>query len=66
MWGIAMSGADICGFLDESAYAAGGPDAKLPDLPDAEYQQLCNRWVFWVLGCGCVGGGVRVLGVGGC
>lgn len=42
MWGMAMSGADICGFLDENVYAADGN--KLPDIPDAEYQQLCNRW----------------------
>lgn len=41
MWGIAMSGADICGFLDENVYAADGK--KLAKLSAEEYQQLCNR-----------------------
>jgi alpha-glucosidase (family GH31 glycosyl hydrolase) len=41
MWGIALAGADICGFYD-----------MLPEhhvwsaehaLPEAEYEELCNR-----------------------
>lgn len=40
MWGMAMVGADICGFLDE---LVGHPGAQ---LPPEELQHLCMRWVF--------------------
>lgn len=44
MWGIAMSGADICGFLDEGEFAPDG-QPRNAKLSDAEYNQLCNRCV---------------------
>jgi hypothetical protein len=57
MWGIAMSGADICGFNDEGEFAPDG-QPRTTKLSDAEYRQLCNR-------CGHVGGlgtlGARAL-----
>jgi hypothetical protein len=41
MWGIAMSGSDVCGFWDNQKYAHSG-DANA-QLSDHDYQQLCNR-----------------------
>jgi alpha-glucosidase (family GH31 glycosyl hydrolase) len=45
MWGIAMVGADICGFVDMDAYNGNGKDMDPPKyrLDDKSYQQLCNR-----------------------
>ncbi|WIA20052.1 hypothetical protein OEZ85_005917 [Tetradesmus obliquus] len=42
MWGIALAGADICGFYDMA------PEHHVWSaehaLPEAEYEELCNRW----------------------
>eukprot|EP00877_Chromochloris_zofingiensis_P010438 jgi/Chrzof1/5648/Cz16g10050.t1 len=39
MWGMPLVGADICGFNDI-------PFVGTPkNLSDAEYEQLCNRWI---------------------
>jgi hypothetical protein len=39
MWGMAMVGSDICGFLDELVNHPGA------QLPPEELQHLCVRWV---------------------
>ncbi len=39
LWGIAMVGSDICGFLDELVNHPGA------QLPPEELQHLCVRWV---------------------
>jgi alpha-glucosidase (family GH31 glycosyl hydrolase) len=41
MWGIAMAGADICGFNDEASDNKDWPPSKI--LPDPEYEEMCNR-----------------------
>jgi hypothetical protein len=45
MWGMAMVGADVCGFVDMDEYNASGKDMDPPKyrLDDEDYQQLCNR-----------------------
>jgi hypothetical protein len=41
MWGIAMAGADICGFYDmDPEHHVWSPEHA---LPEAEYEELCNR-----------------------
>uniref|UniRef100_A0A383VTZ3 Maltase n=1 Tax=Tetradesmus obliquus TaxID=3088 RepID=A0A383VTZ3_TETOB len=42
MWGIAMTGADICGFNDVAFDNVGWPPKKV--LPGPEYEEMCNRW----------------------
>lgn len=41
MWGMSMAGADICGYIDMTQDSRGDPADKW--LPDAEFQELCNR-----------------------
>eukprot|EP00775_Hariotina_reticulata_P010104 gene10104-10260_t len=38
-WGINMVGPDICGFVDIAEKGR-----SVERLPDAEYEELCNRW----------------------
>jgi hypothetical protein len=45
MWGMAMTGADVCGFLDAAPYLSvdmGDPPRNR--LADGDYEELCNRW----------------------
>lgn len=49
MWGLAMSGSDVCGFWDSQKYAHSGKEEG--PLPDAEYQHLCNRCVALLDAC---------------
>lgn len=59
MWGMAMVGADICGFAD-MAYKEGGSGDI---IPDKSLQELCNRSVWlrvWKAGLGCRQHGIKV------
>ncbi|WIA23387.1 hypothetical protein OEZ85_000147 [Tetradesmus obliquus] len=42
MWGMAMAGADICGFADMTQDNVAEPPDRF--LSDHDYEQLCNRW----------------------
>jgi hypothetical protein len=43
MWGLAMTGADICGFEDWDAYTGKASGPLGLRLSNEDYQQLCVR-----------------------
>jgi alpha-glucosidase (family GH31 glycosyl hydrolase) len=44
MWGLAMAGADICGFEDWDAYTSKALGPLQTRLSDKDYQELCIRY----------------------